>query len=232
VKRRGPGLPAAPGPHILRSLFLQGHVRGRCMRATRYTSHPAPYCPLCQRSHSQPRALAPQRNYELPAETAPLAAAIRACGGSSCHEVWQAVRASSAAPYCESPPTAWHGLAGRQLVGASWLGAAGPHLTCLACQRLQEWPRRRPQGRRRPSPGVHALKLARARLVAQPDYPPPQHHPPGKHQTWTTSTAATGCASRTAPPPQTTPPSSRFSRCWTRARQQRPGSSDVRRATS
>jgi hypothetical protein len=41
------------------------------------------------------------RNYELPPEAAPLAAAMRACGGSSRHEVWQAVRASSAAPYCE-----------------------------------------------------------------------------------------------------------------------------------
>ncbi|GBF89188.1 phospholipase A [Raphidocelis subcapitata] len=39
------------------------------------------------------------RNYELPAEAAPLAAAIRACPGSSRHDVWQAVRASSAAPY-------------------------------------------------------------------------------------------------------------------------------------
>jgi hypothetical protein len=41
------------------------------------------------------------RNYELPLEAAPLAAAIRACPGSSRHDVWQAVRASSAAPYCE-----------------------------------------------------------------------------------------------------------------------------------
>jgi hypothetical protein len=41
------------------------------------------------------------RNYELPAETASLASAIRACSGSSRHDVWQAVRASSAAPYCE-----------------------------------------------------------------------------------------------------------------------------------
>jgi len=39
------------------------------------------------------------RNYELPAETAALSASIRACSGSSRHEVWQAVRASSAAPY-------------------------------------------------------------------------------------------------------------------------------------
>ncbi|KAI8470882.1 MAG: hypothetical protein J3K34DRAFT_520933 [Monoraphidium minutum] len=39
------------------------------------------------------------RNYELPSEAAPLAEALRACAGSSRYDVWQAVRASSAAPY-------------------------------------------------------------------------------------------------------------------------------------
>ncbi|KAF6264631.1 hypothetical protein COO60DRAFT_1457519 [Scenedesmus sp. NREL 46B-D3] len=39
------------------------------------------------------------RNYELPEEAAPAAAALAACGGSCKHHVWEAVRASSAAPY-------------------------------------------------------------------------------------------------------------------------------------
>lgn len=45
--------------------------------------------------------LAAPRNYELPAEAGDLAADLCACPGSSRHDVWQAVRASSAAPYCE-----------------------------------------------------------------------------------------------------------------------------------
>eukprot|EP00775_Hariotina_reticulata_P011345 gene11345-11494_t len=39
------------------------------------------------------------RNYELPDEAAPAAAALAACAGSCKHHVWEAVRASSAAPY-------------------------------------------------------------------------------------------------------------------------------------
>ena len=39
------------------------------------------------------------RNYEHPLESAPQAARMHALPGSSAHEVWQAVRASSAAPY-------------------------------------------------------------------------------------------------------------------------------------
>ena len=39
------------------------------------------------------------RNYEHPLLSAPHAARIGALPGSSAHEVWQAVRASSAAPY-------------------------------------------------------------------------------------------------------------------------------------
>ncbi|GFR41419.1 hypothetical protein Agub_g2103, partial [Astrephomene gubernaculifera] len=38
-------------------------------------------------------------SYELPPEVAPAAAAMRACPSSSRHLIWQAVRASSAAPY-------------------------------------------------------------------------------------------------------------------------------------
>ena len=48
---------------------------------------------------SRPAAPFVFRTYELPDEAAPAAAAMRACAGSSRHAVWQAVRASSAAPY-------------------------------------------------------------------------------------------------------------------------------------
>lgn len=56
------------------------------------------------------------RNYELPAEAGPLAERIRACSGSSRHEVWEAVRASSAAPYCE-----YEGLAQESRGGGGWM---------------------------------------------------------------------------------------------------------------
>lgn len=39
------------------------------------------------------------RNYEYPLSATPLAKKMMAAPGSSSHQVWQAVRASSAAPY-------------------------------------------------------------------------------------------------------------------------------------
>ena len=39
------------------------------------------------------------RNYEYPLSSTPLAKRFMGCPGSSYHQVWEAVRASSAAPY-------------------------------------------------------------------------------------------------------------------------------------